>query len=71
MSERSYLNMFHINNEVHVPVFAATTEFENEAMGIIERETGKDVIKHDSEWLAELGGEIHCITKELLPNLIN
>lgn len=62
---RTYLNFFHLNNELHVPVFPKDKKFEAAALKIIAKETGKKIVKHHGEVLAYQSGSVHCITKQI------
>jgi agmatine/peptidylarginine deiminase len=62
---RTYINLFFLNNEVHVPVFPKDNKYEAEALQIIAKETGKVIVKHDGEVLAYQSGSVHCITKQI------
>ena len=69
-SHRSYINMFHLNDQVHVPVFSESNEYEADAIEAIRTATQKEVIKHNADLMASLAGEIHCVTKELPQSVI-
>jgi agmatine/peptidylarginine deiminase len=62
---RTYVNLFPLNNELHIPVFAKDNKYEEEALAIIAKETGKKIVKHDGDVLAYYSGSIHCITKQI------
>lgn len=62
---RTYVNLLPLNDELHIPVFAKDTKYEEQALDIIARETGKRIVKHDGDVLAYYSGSIHCITKQI------
>jgi hypothetical protein len=62
--------MFHLNEDVIVPVYEIESQKQEKALQIIRKLTGKNVIPQPVENLARRGGSVHCVTKEISHGLL-